>query len=325
MAEYKSIQDWVDLGYRKQFLSPKAYLKQLVNHSNIDQYVELAEQFAKKCSRKIFKTNPSLQEILVLSTNMDYILSVLWLTAIRELQSGSENSGSQWRQVSWLGGQYVRLELAQTRYRQYLADQEGQSGIEATSTFHFHAAILKNFLRIGDVDAALETSLCVNDMIAINGYFDFNDPPDVPCSTGALIVTLVLEHNGYSVGDAVMQRFRDDELVAWFYENWGTDDLELLKIHLELLCDRHTQESRYHSNNAMYEFPRIDYFYDISEVLSVLRLRQIANKAQPELSHKLLNTPMGVLMDKTPVEKIDVYETVINKCIDEFNHAITNN
>jgi hypothetical protein len=31
---------------------------------------------------------------------------------------------------------------------------------------------------------------------------------------------------------------------------------------------------------------------------------------------------MGVLMDKAPVETIDVYETVINRCIDEFNKAV---
>jgi hypothetical protein len=324
MNAYRTIQYWVDFGYRTQFLSPKAHLKQLVNYTNIDQYVEQAEEFAKKCSRKMFKFNPSLEECLDQSINMNFILAFLWLRAVRELQSGTENSEYQWRQVSWLGGQYVKLDLATTRYRQYRADQNGQSAIVATAEFHFHAAILKNFLRIGDIGAALDASICINDMIAINGYYDFNDP-DVPCSTGALITTLVLEHNGQTVSDAVKQRFKDDELVAWFYENWDIDDLLLLRKHLELMCDRHTQMSREYSNRATYEFPSIYYYYDISEVLSVLRLRQIANKAQPELSHKLLNTPMGVLMDKAPIEKIDVYETVINKCIDEFNQAITNN
>jgi hypothetical protein len=54
-------------------------------------------------------------------------------------------------------------------------------------------------------------------------------------------------------------------------------------------------------------------FYDTSEVLSLLRLGKIPNKAQLDLSHKILNTPMGVLMEKAPVERIDVYETVFKK------------
>ena len=321
MAEYKSIHDWVELGYRKQFPSPKTHLKQLVINTDIDQYVKVAEQFAKKCSRKLFTFKPPLQDIRVQSTNMDYIIAFLWLGAVRELQSSAENSENQWRQVSWLGGQYVKLQLAHTRYRQYLAVQNGQSRTEATATFYKSAAILRNFLRLGDIESALETSCCINDMVAINGYYDFN-VPDVPCCTGALIATLVLEHHGQAVTEAVKQRFRGDELVTWFYENWDTDNLELLKKHLELLCDRHTQMSRYYSNKASYEFPRIDYYYDISEVLSVLRLRQLSNKAQPDLSHKILDTPMGVLMEKAAVEKIDVYEVVIDKCINEFNKAI---
>jgi len=321
MTKQRSIHDWAELGYRAQFPSPKAHLKQLVINTSIDQYVEEAEQFVKKCSRKMFKFNPSLQELLSLSSNMEYILVYLWRGAVRDLQSGAENSENQWRQISWFAWRYVQLQLAKTRYRQYLFNQAGQSRTEATATFHFDAAVLGNLLRLGDVKAALDVSHCIQDMIAINGYFDFNDP-DCPCCTGALITTLVLEKHGHAVSDAVKLRFRHDELVTWFYDNWDTDDLELLKKQLELLCDRHTQMSRYYTNNALYEFPRVDYYYDISEVLSVLRLRQISNKAQPVLSHKILNTPMGLLMDQAPYEEIDIYETIISICIAEFNKAI---
>jgi hypothetical protein len=320
VAEFETIDHWVELGYRRSFPKHKTHLKQLVVNTSIDEYVAQAEQFAKKCSRRVFRFKSSIQEIRVLSTNMDYILAYLWRLGVRDLQSNAENGQSNWRQISWLGGRYVKLKLASTRYRQYLADREG-AGMEATATFHLHAAIVRNFLRLGDIESALETSQAINDLIAINGYYDFNDL-DVPCCTGALVVTLVLERHDLAVADALKQRFMRDELVIWFYKNWDTDDLGLLKSRLELLCDRHTQMSRYYTNKATYEFPRIDYFYDISEVLSVLRLRQLSGKSLPDLSHTVLNTPMGVLMDKAPVETIDVYETVINRCIDEFNKAV---
>jgi len=184
-------------------------------------------------------------------------------------------------------------------------------------TEHFYQVVraIGQCLRFGWMNEAQTlVDLC-------GGVFDNRDFTDLknddslfpPQQARSMMVSL-LEPAPSEFSDTVQAICKKHEVTDWVAQNWRTDDTELLAEKLRLLCVRHTHQSRPDSSKVWYEFSFIEHFYDIYEVLAVLRMRKENGLSIPVVSHPLMETKLGVLVDIEKPELPVEVNAMLEKC-----------
>lgn len=95
-------------------------------------------------------------------------------------------------------------------------------------------------------------------------------------------------------------------------DNWKTTDLNLIEDLLIGACEFHIIRSRYDTDDEYYEFSNEIFMIYPVEILSVLRLRDSLKLKNPNINHKLINTPLGKLNEIQKLEKDELLKSILS-------------
>ncbi|MCF6442959.1 hypothetical protein L1077_26400 [Pseudoalteromonas luteoviolacea] len=113
----------------------------------------------------------------------------------------------------------------------------------------------------------------------------------------------------------------DVPLFNRLVENWATEDTKYLSELLIQAADRHTHQCRQDSwnNNRFYDFQNwdLEYYYPF-EILAIERLRKLKGLTTPRIEHRILDTPLGQLLEYTPPEKPKFLMGLLDRASKEF-------
>lgn len=96
-------------------------------------------------------------------------------------------------------------------------------------------------------------------------------------------------------------------------DTWSLQDEVAFAAAVEAACDFHTQLSGDLDNEQYYEYTNEAWRLYPVEILAVLRLRQALGLNVPEISHPLLDSPLGVLYDPQSPPPDPLLQRVIEK------------
>lgn len=168
-------------------------------------------------------------------------------------------------------------------------------------------------LRFGWCDEASTLSELALNVLHSGDVGDWGDVEECPHQSRSFIVALLLSDKNKDTS-ILNQHFEGDELLVWLYDNRQTDDVESLAHHLKLLCYRHTHQSRSDSMKASYEFSYWHHYFDICEVLAVLRYRLVNKLVVPVVDHRLMKTNLGVLLEADKPALDARFKKTLRKC-----------
>lgn len=96
-------------------------------------------------------------------------------------------------------------------------------------------------------------------------------------------------------------------------DTWSLQDEVAFTAAVKAACDFHTQLSGDLDSEQYYEYTNEAWRLYPVEILAVLRLRQALGLSMPEVSHPLLDSPLGVLYEPQSPPPDPLLERVIEK------------
>jgi len=322
MKSVVTINDWSELGRRKGFPAIGTYMKTLGSGiPSIDRQIANINKFSKCFDRKLIKYKPKAEEVGTVTLQLGHILPNLRVTSTVANLNKDEDWQTKWQAYTWLSIQLIQLELEFAKFTKNRSKVDESFTFNPPASFQNFGLYLGNCMRNGWLDEARTVSNFIQEIDQVGGFYDTDDIEFFSIGSQNLIATLILEFNDVDVKETMKQRFIHDELLVWFYENWRTDDTELLHKNLKLLCDRHTQQARHSNKKQSFEFSWEAAFYDVGEVLTILRLREQCGLESIEVDHSLMKTPLGQLLELNTISGIDEYNVAIRECLKFFSKS----
>lgn len=164
-------------------------------------------------------------------------------------------------------------------------------------SFHHTGVVIGNCLSLGWTDLAID--LARRTRLAI-GEGLFSDAGDAfgRRRTQHFVLRLVADWQGWPEqrrADAACAF--DEPVFNALIDHWREPDPASVAPLLLAACDRHTQQCRADaaSRKTFHDLHNDDYWYNPFEILSVLRLRRLAELENPVLDHPLMKTPLAAL------------------------------
>jgi hypothetical protein len=125
------------------------------------------------------------------------------------------------------------------------------------------------------------------------------------CCAQYFVIRLLAQKQGWAI-NALPKYATAEPLFELLLNCWDTTDVAALGQVLIAVLDRHTHETKrdmdFHDQVNMY-FP--------FEVLSVLRMREMAGLENPALTHYLTETPLGRLLPVQPLHQEELMDAVV--------------
>lgn len=166
---------------------------------------------------------------------------------------------------------------------------------------------------LGWLERAVELASLVRHWLARDGFNDGGD--DYGCRrTQHFVLRLMSSWQRWAEQTGPRCAF-DEPVFNALIEHWHTRDAALIEHLLLAACDRHTHQARPDrgSRRVWFDLSTGDWDYDPFEVLAVMRLREQAGLAIPELDHPLMATPLAALPGRTAPYTDELLEAVVRR------------